>query len=91
MGIPGWLAMKVESLKALEGFDPMTKAIAFKEGTVKVKTLKVPKFEMNGQSTGRSMATRWNCHLCRGLYRIEKAWICNIGCPGRHGLQNVSS
>ena len=51
-GDTGLVAMKVDSLKALNDFDPMTKAIAFKEGMVRVKTGKVPAFEMNGSEFG---------------------------------------
>ncbi len=71
-GDTGLAAMKVESLKALEGFDPMTKAIAFKEGTVKVKTLKVPKFEMNGAEYGPFDGNEVELPIYAGVYIVLK-------------------
>ena len=71
-GDTGLVAMKVESLKSLEGFDPMTKAIAFKEGTVKVKTLKVPKFEMNSNEYGPFDGNEVELPTYAGVYIVLK-------------------
>jgi DNA primase small subunit len=51
-GDTGLIAKRVGQLRSLEGFDPMRDAIAFKEGTAKVKAGKVPKFGMNGADYG---------------------------------------
>ncbi|MGC8586494.1 MAG: DNA primase catalytic subunit PriS [Candidatus Micrarchaeia archaeon] len=51
-GDTGLIAKKVGSINDLENFDPMKSAIAFKEGMLKVKTAKVPKFHMNNQEFG---------------------------------------
>lgn len=51
-GDTGLIAKRVPSLKALKSYDPMTDAIAFKEGRLKVHMDKVPKFRMNGEDLG---------------------------------------
>lgn len=51
-GDTGLLAKRVRSINALEDFDPMKEAIAFKDGTIKIKTLKVLQFLMNGKEFG---------------------------------------
>ncbi|MEM0149826.1 MAG: DNA primase small subunit domain-containing protein [Candidatus Micrarchaeaceae archaeon] len=51
-GDTGLIAKDVGTLKDLERFNPMDDAIAFREGTLKVRALKVPKFYMGKQEFG---------------------------------------
>ena len=71
-GDTGLVAMNVGSVKALERFDPMTEAIAFREGTVKVKTAKVPKFIMNGTEYGPFDNSEVELPTYAGVYMVLK-------------------
>ncbi len=46
------VSKSIGSASELRKFDPMTDAIAFRGGTMLVKTVKVPKFSMDGKSFG---------------------------------------
>lgn len=51
-GDTGLVARRVRSLKALEGFEPMSDAIAFGDTPTRIKTAKVPRFSMAGNEFG---------------------------------------
>ena len=51
-GDTGLIARKISSISALERFDPMKDAIAFKEGLMNIKTGRVQKFFMDGMQFG---------------------------------------
>jgi DNA primase small subunit len=51
-GDTGLIAEKIGSLAALKDFDPMKDAIAFKAGTIRIATQKVPAFSMGGAQMG---------------------------------------
>ncbi len=51
-GDTGLMAKKIDSISALNNFDPMKEAIAFKGSTVRVATQKVPAFSMGGAQLG---------------------------------------
>jgi DNA primase small subunit len=51
-GDTGLAAKRIESLSALNDFNPMKEAIAFKGSTVRVTTQKVPGFSMGGAQLG---------------------------------------
>jgi DNA primase small subunit len=71
-GDTGLVAMKVGSIKALDRYDPMTEAIAFKEGAMKVRTLKVPKFTMNGTEYGPFDNSEVELPTYAGVYMVLK-------------------
>lgn len=71
-GDTGLIAMRVGSLKALEGFDPMSDAVAFREGAVRIKTAKVPKFEMNGDEYGPFDRNEVELPTYAGVYLVLK-------------------
>ena len=48
----GLLSKQLKSVKDLPNFNPMKEAIAFKEGTTKIRTKKVRAFSMNGTELG---------------------------------------
>ncbi len=51
-GDTGLVARKLGSVAALDGFDPMKEAIAFRKGSVRISAQKVPAFTMNGEQFG---------------------------------------
>ncbi|MGC8496156.1 MAG: DNA primase catalytic subunit PriS [Candidatus Micrarchaeia archaeon] len=71
-GDTGLVAIKVGTLKDLERFDPMNQAIAFKEGMLKVKTAKVPKFHMNNQEFGPYESNTVELPTCAAMYLLLK-------------------
>lgn len=71
-GDTGLIAKNVGSLRALESFDPMRDAIAFKESLIKVRTTTVPKFEMNGESYGPFEGSEVELPVYAGVYLILK-------------------
>ena len=71
-GDTGLIAMNVGGVKALEEFEPMDDAIAFSEGTVKVKATKVPEFEMGGNEYGPFDGDEVELPTYAGVYLVLK-------------------
>jgi DNA primase small subunit len=71
-GDTGLIAKKVKSLSDLDRFEPMNDAIAFGKNYMKIKTLKVPKFSMNGTDFGPYDGNEVDLPEYAGAYLVLK-------------------
>ena len=71
-GDTGLIAKRIESVSALDAFDPMKDAIAFKDSTVRVATQKVPGFTMGGAQLGPYGNEKPELQVCAATYLILK-------------------
>ncbi len=85
-GETGLIAKKVGMLPALEKFDPMVDAIAFRSGEIKVKAETRNAIEMNGMSFGPFKNEEIKLPMYAGMYLYLKGFA---EIEGDHSAQNV--